>query len=79
MTERVSFVIQSNLKLYQANSQVFIGEFGRYPSPRGAVEEPELEEKWLVNFLNCRHLLARGGGKRIQADRPAIEFQDNYF
>jgi hypothetical protein len=34
------------------DSEVIIGKLGRYPAPRSAVQEADLNQKQLVNFFN---------------------------
>ena len=52
-------------------------EIGRDASLRGAVDEPEPQQEWLVDVLDRVDLLRQDGRQRRDADRPAGELLDD--
>ncbi len=56
---------------------MLVGEPGRDPPARRAVDKTKLQQVRLVNIHDRIGFLADRGGDGFQADRPALEFLDD--
>src|SRR5437763_1657638 len=58
----------------QPDAEMIVGELGRYTASGSAVQEADLNKKWLVNFLNCVRFFGERSGQGIHAHWTALIF-----
>ena len=68
---------QRALPSVRRNSKMFIGQLCSDSAARRAIQETDLDQKWLVNFLNGIGFFCQGCRQRIQADGAALIFLNN--
>src|SRR5918997_2941866 len=56
---------------------MFVSRTRRHPTARRAIEEADLDQVRLDDFLDTFALLADRCGNRADADRPTVELFDN--
>src|ERR1039457_1424207 len=59
------------------DSEVFIRKMRRDAPARRPVEETNLDEEWLVDFLDRVRFFGQRRRQRVHADRPTLVFLDD--
>ena len=53
---------------------MLIRELGRHSTPRCAIQEPNLDQKWLIDLFDCVRLFRKYRRQSVHAHRTALIF-----
>src|ERR1035441_4977044 len=70
-------LLPSRIRAWPLDAEVFICQMCCHPSARRPVEETNLDEEWLVDFLDRVWLFGERRRQGVHAHRPALVFLDD--